>query len=130
MDIAATILLLETGDDVDAQVAAFDELNASVTEADLPVLTAEITRADANAWVRELLAEPALRLGGVRSLRGVLTAMRLNYEQGHDNDSLEALLVELAEAHPAAVRAELRKLEHSAGGVEIEHIRWLEDFCG
>ena len=57
MTIAKTIKFLESDSDVDAQPAAFKQLNESVTDGDLPTLLASL-ESTSSFWVRELLAEP------------------------------------------------------------------------
>lgn len=130
MNIVETIRFLETGTDIDAQLDAFNRLNAAVSERDLPVLLAALESATSNFWVRELLAEPVIALAGAKALPELMAALRKNFEEGHDNDSLQALLADLAEADPDGVRAGLRKLALGASEAEREDINWLLEFCG
>lgn len=100
MDVKAIVDHLKTGDDVDAQLDDFNLLNENATELDLPVLVQTLRSDDAVFWVRELLAEPVLRIGGPQLLPEVLRAREKNSREGHDNDSLNALLADFAEETP------------------------------
>jgi hypothetical protein len=53
MTIVEIIKFLETGNDVDAQLEAFKQLNACAAEKDLPVLLAAVKSETSNFWVRE-----------------------------------------------------------------------------
>jgi hypothetical protein len=129
VNLLEIIKFLETGDDVDAQLEAFDQLNASVTEQDLPVLTEAMKSETSNFWVRELLAEPICRLGGAKAISELMAALRRNFDEGHDNDGFQAFLADLAESDPIGVRAELEKLRKTANKAELEDIQWLLEFC-
>ena len=128
MNIADTIKFLESGKDVDAQLEAFEQLNASVTDADLPALLAAL-ESTSSFWVRELLAEPIIRLSGAKALPQLMKAFRKNYDEGHDNDGFETFLVELAESDSERVRVELQKLAPTARKEEMEDINWLLEYC-
>jgi hypothetical protein len=129
MNIPDTIKFLESGNDVDAQLEVFKKLDAYVTEADVPVLLAAIESETSNFWVRELLAEPIIRLAGARALPQLMAALRKNFEEGHDNDGFQTFLMDLAESDPKGVREELQKLAATAGEAEKEDIEWLLEFC-
>lgn len=129
MNITDTIKFLQSGKDVDAQMKAFEELNASVTPSDLAVLLTGLESKTSDFWVRELLAEPIIRLSGPKALPHLMKALRKNYEDGHDNDSFETFLIELAESNPEGVRAELQNLAATAGKGETEDINWLLEYC-
>lgn len=58
MKIIDTIRRLESCDDIDAELAAFQELKATVTIRDLPVLLEALPSDRSNFAVRELLADP------------------------------------------------------------------------
>ncbi len=128
MNIAETIKFLESGSDVDAQLAAFRQLNESATDGDVPALIASL-ESTRSFWVRELLAEPIIRLSGVKALPHLLKALRKNYEDGHDNDGFETFLVELAESDSANVKAELQRLARTATREEAADLNWLLEYC-
>jgi hypothetical protein len=129
MKIVDIIRFLETSDDIDAQLEAFHKLNASATEEDMPVLLAALKSETSNFAVRELLAEPIINLAGVKALPELMAAFRKNFEEGHDNDTFQTLLVDLAETDRESVRGELQKLAKDANKEELEDINWLLEFC-
>lgn len=129
MKIIDTIRRLESCDDIDAQLAAFQELKATVTIRDLPVLLEALPSDRSNFAVRELLAEPAIHLAGAGALPELMAAFRKNFEEGHDNDGFQRLLVDLAEADREGVRIGLQKLARHANKAELEDINWLLEFC-
>jgi hypothetical protein len=127
--ITDTIKFLESSDDIDAQLEAFQELKASVTSHDLPVLLEALKSKTSNFAVRELLAEPIINLAGVKALPELMTAFGKNFEEGHDNDTFQVLLVELAETDRHGVQLELKKLAKQSNNNELEDINWLLEFC-
>ncbi len=127
MNVADTVKFLESGDDVDARFQAFEQLNESVTHGDLPALL-EALESTSSFWVRELLADPIIRLSGAKALPQLKKALRKNYEDGHDNDGFETFLVELAESDSVNVRAELEKLARTATRHELNDIKWLLEY--
>ncbi len=128
MKIVDIIKFLETSEDVNGQIEAFSALNASATEQDLPALLAGLKSDMSNFAVRELLAEPIINLAGVKALPALMAALRKNFEQGHDNDTFQALLADLAESDPEGVRVELVKLARHSNKEELEDINWLLEF--
>lgn len=129
MNIAQTIRFLETGNDIDAQLKAFSELNASVTENDLPVLLEALKSETSNFWVRELLSEPIIKLAGAKAIPELMAAFQKNFDEGHDNDSFQLFLSELAGEDPSGVRAALESLAKNANQAEMENINWLLEYC-
>jgi hypothetical protein len=129
MNLVEIIRFLESGNDVNAQLEAFKQLNAYVTDKDLPVLLAAIKSETSNFWVRELLSEPIINLAGSKAIPELMAALRKNFEEGHDNDGFQAYLADLAESDPKGVRAELEKLAEKANKAELEDINWLLEFC-
>lgn len=129
MNVPETIRFLETGNDIDAQLKAFDEMKASVTGKDLPVLLVALQSKSSNFFVRELLAEPIINLAGAHAIPELMTALQKNFEEGHDNDGFQLFLTELAEEDPEGVKAALEQLKHSATKAELENIEWLLEYC-
>jgi hypothetical protein len=115
--------------DVDGVLAAFERLISIATEADLPILLAAIQSPRNSFWTRELLAEPICRLGGSDYLEPLLEAAQLGSDEGHDNDSFNTSLSEIAYAEPEKCRAKLIEL---LARPDFKHRRgatWLLEFC-
>ena len=129
MNIVEIIRFLESGNDANAQLEAFKQLNVHATEKDLPALLAAIKSETSNFWVRELLSEPIINLAGSKAIPDLMAALRKNFEEGHDNDGFQAFLADLAESDPRGVRAALEKLAEGATKAELEDINWLLEFC-
>ena len=113
-EIEAILAWQEVGDDgdidVDGVMKAFERLTSIATEADFPALVAAIQSPRNNFWTRELFADPICQLGGVDYLEPLFEAAQLNLDEGHDNDSFDMSLTELAYAAPDG-RKVLRTLE-------------------
>lgn len=129
MNIAETIQFLKSGRDVEARLEAFKKLDSQVTETDAPILLAALESETSDFWIRELLAEPIIRLSGVKALPKLMTALRRNFEEGHDNDGFALSLIELAESDPDHVREQLHSLAANAGKAELKDIEWLLEYC-
>lgn len=130
MTLEELIHFLESGDDVDAQLKAFDELNSRASAADLPVLLATLRSPTSNFWVRELLSEPIVRLAGAQALPQLFDALETNEAEGHDNDGFTTVLVVLVATDPTGVKAELAALEPNATATRRKTIEWLREYCG
>ncbi len=115
--------------DVDGVLESFEELNSIVTEKNLPRLIEAIQSPENNFWTRELLSEPIANLGGVSSLEVLFQAAQLGSEEGHDNDSLNFFLIEMAESEPDKCRAELGRMLSVKGFKFRDHAEWLMEFC-
>jgi hypothetical protein len=129
MSIEEIIDFLINGHDVDAQLRAFGQLKVSVTKNDLPLLLQTIKSETCGFWVRELLSEPIIDLGGAEALPELLAALQKNYEEGHDNDSFTAFLMDLAESDPVGAREQLVKMAKTASPSELKDINWLLEYC-
>ncbi|ABA90276.1 hypothetical protein Pcar_3041 [Syntrophotalea carbinolica DSM 2380] len=129
MSIQEIIDFLINGHDVNAQLIAFEQLKASATEEDLQLLLQTIKSESCGFWVRELLSEPIIDLAGAKALPDLLAALQKNYEEGHDNDSFTAVLMDLAESDPIGVKEQLVKMAKTASLSELKEINWLLEHC-
>ena len=129
MSIQEIIDFLINGRDVDTQLSEFEQLKASVTENDLPLLLQTIKSETCGFWVRELLSEPIIDLAGAKALPELFVALQKNYEEGHDNDSFAAFLMDLAESDPIGVKKQLVKMGKTASPSELKDINWLLEHC-
>ena len=115
--------------DINTVLEAQARLIAIATEEDLPELVDALRSERNNFWTRELIAEPIAFLGGSDSLRELFDAKDKNYKDGHDNDSLNFFLTEIADAKPAECRAELESLMESPDFPHRSYAEWLLEFC-
>ncbi|MDB5441186.1 MAG: hypothetical protein JWM33_3613 [Caulobacteraceae bacterium] len=129
MNIEAIIQHLKTGDNVDAQMEDFERLDRGVTRDDLPILLSALRSEDAGSWLRELISQPVIRIGGVSVLPDVLRAFDRNFREGHDNDSLCGLLADFAEENRVEVKKALDAIEPEHDGILPETIDWLFEYC-
>ena len=129
MNIQAIIHHLKTGDDVDAQMEEFERLDRGATRDDLPILLSALQTEDAGPWLRELISQPVLRIGGVSVLPDVLRAFDRNFREGHDNDTLSGLLADFAEQNRVEVKKALDAIELEHDGILPETIDWLLEYC-
>ena len=82
-----------------------------------------------NFWVRELLAEPICDLGGSEFLEELFDALLLNEQEGHDNDSFNHFLTEIADSEPEKCKAKLNQLLAQPNFKHKEKATWLLQFC-
>jgi hypothetical protein len=129
MDIKEIISFLNSDNNINAKLNALNKLCNSAEEQDLPILFEAIQSKTMGFDVREWLAEPIIKLAGIQSLPILLKALRINFEEGHDNDSLQGILSGFAENNSKEVRIELAKLKINASEKEREDIEWLLEFC-
>ena len=115
--------------DVDGVLAAFERLKTGATVADLPQLVAAIQSPRNNFWTRELFAEPIAELGGADYLEPLLEAAQLGSDEGHDNDSLNTSLIEIATSEPEKCRSSLEALLARSDFKHHEKAKWLLEFC-
>ena len=83
--------------DVERAVQAIYRLEKVANEAHLPQLRRLLN--DDDFFVREAAAHPYARLLGVQALPLLLQAQIRGYDDGHDNDGLDAVITELVETH-------------------------------
>lgn len=114
---------------IDAVLEAQQRLIAIATKEDLPELVEALRSERNNFWTRELLAEPVACLGGPDVLLELIDAKDKNHKEGHDNDSLNFLLTEIADAEPAACKAKLESLMESPDFPHRNYAKWLLEFC-
>jgi HEAT repeat protein len=114
-------------DNVDVMVAAAERLHRTATEDDLPRLRELLN--DASFFVREAAAWPLSELAGAAALPELFQAYQRGLDEDHDNDGFSAALIELAAAHPEAVRRALDRLVMSSDPAMKENALWLLEFC-
>lgn len=114
--------------DIDGVLEVFGRLMSVATEADLPTLVAAIQSPRNNFWTRELFSEPICHLGGSDYLEVLFEAAQLGLDEGHDNDSFDHNLTEIAYAEPEKCRAKLEELLARSDFQHREAATWLLDF--
>lgn len=115
--------------DVDGVLEAFERLSSIATEADLPTLVTAIQSPRNNFWTRELFAEPICRLGGSDYLEALFEAAQLGLDEGHDNDSFNTSLSEIAYVEPEKCRTRLEELLARPHFKHRETATLLLEFC-
>jgi hypothetical protein len=127
--IKEIIDFLKTDAHHNALMEAYAELMNLVTHDDLPILIEEIRSPTSDFFVRESLALPIIRIGGVKFLPDIIYAFDLNLKENYDNDGFSAFLVELAESDQSGCQAELDKILKSKDESLKESAKWLMEFC-
>ena len=115
--------------DLDEKMAAFEKLNATATEEDLPQLLTLLNSERNGFWERELLSEPISNLGGAQCLPQLFEAADKNTKEGHDNDSFNHFLTEIAWADSEGCEKTLRKMLSAKDYKHKEKAKWLLTFC-
>lgn len=85
---------------------------------------------DGDFIVREAAAVALCRLGAVSFLEQILAALQKGFDDGHDNDSLQGALGDMAMMEKTAVRAKLEEMRTGADETLEENIDWLLEYCG
>ena len=116
-------------DDVPTVIEAQEKLVSLARKEDLAELVAALRSDRNNFWTRELISEPIAYLGGAEYLLELLEAMEKNRMDGHDNDSLEHFVIEIADLHPVECRAKLEELKHNSPAIYEGYSNWLLEFC-
>jgi len=115
--------------DVDRKLEAFDRLKTAATKEDLPQLLEALGSDRNDFWVRELLSEPISGLGGPVYLAELFDALQKNHAEGHDNDSFNHFLTEIAWAEPEACKEKLHELMADESFAHRKKAEWLLGFC-
>jgi hypothetical protein len=115
--------------DVEEKLESFERLKNSATRDDLPQLVSVLESEKTDFWIRELLSEPILELGGSDYLPELFEALQKNYDDGHDNDSFCFFLTELAESKPELCKKKLLELINSPTFEHKDRAKWLLEFC-
>lgn len=115
--------------DVDEKLAAFQRLTDAAGQDDIPQLLALLESERNGFWERELLAEPISELGGAQYLPELFEAAEKNRIEGHDNDSLNHFLTEIAWADSKECKRKLREMLANKKFKYQEKAEWLLTFC-
>jgi len=114
-------------DDIERTVEACEALQKEAEESDVPRLLALLQ--NDNFVVREAAAWPLTVLSGPAVLDDLFDAYQRGFDEGLDNDSFTAALVELVNLNKTESCKSLLRLRESS----IPHIRkyseWLLEFC-
>jgi HEAT repeat protein len=114
-------------EDVDEAVGASTALNAEATVEWLPALR-ELLTTGGDFFVRDAAAWPVARLDGFRALPLLLRAHRLGTQDGHDNDGLDTVIIEVIEAHPSDAVPSLLEWAGSGSDADRTEAAWLLGF--
>ena len=115
--------------DLDEKLKAFEILNATATVEDLPQLLTLLNSERNGFWERELLSELICELGGAQYLPELFDAADKNTKEGHDNDSFNHFLTEIAWADPKGCEKILRNMLSEQDYRHKEKAEWLLTFC-
>lgn len=126
-DRARLLAAFDVGTDDRSMLASLEAIHRESTNEDRGWLV-ELLAHDLFV-VREAAAWALSDLGIADAIPEMLRALRRGRDGGNDNDGLSAALADLAEAHPASVRAELQRVLASDAREEHEDARWLLEFC-
>ena len=105
----------------------FEFLDANAKAEDVPRLMGLMN--DEDIVVREVVSGPLGRLAGPADLPQLLAVLQRGIDEGHDCDSLQAALVEIAETHKVSAQQVLTVLTKSSDRATRENAEWLLEFC-
>jgi HEAT repeat protein len=108
-------------------VAATRTLRETATLEDVPRLM-QLLRDD-DVCVREAAAWPVCELAGPAALPELLQALQRGFDDGHDNDGLQAALADLVYADRIEARNALTRLATSSDRATRENAAWLLEYC-
>lgn len=119
-------LLVEIQDweDVDRAAAAVTELDEEAVEDWLPKLRRTLVEGE-SFFVREAAANPVARMDGAKSLPILLHALKKGYDEGHDNDGLQAIITDTVDAEPKTALPIVNRLTQSKETDDRQNAAWL-----
>lgn len=120
-------LRLEEVGDFDSAQLVLDQVRRNAGPDDVAVLVAGVRSPRASFWTREMLAEPLAVCAGTGALVVLVQAHRLGLDEGHDNDTLSMVLIDLVEQSQDEARKVLDELRSDERFVETAE--WLLEFC-
>lgn len=120
-------LKLEEIGDFDCARLVLDQVRRDAGPDDVAVLVAGLRSSRASFWSREMLAEPLAACAGTQALEVLVEAHRLGHDEGHDNDTLSMVLIDLVEQNKDEARRVLQELRSNQRLAEIAD--WLLEFC-
>jgi HEAT repeat protein len=115
---------LRYSDDVDEMVAAMETLNRIAEPDDVPVLL-ELVREEGDFFLREAAAAPLARLRGLAVLKDLLDAYEMGLSEGHDNDGLTSLIMDLVESRAQEAAPVLAAMVDDASAQRRAQAAWL-----
>jgi HEAT repeat protein len=111
-------------DDVDRYVAACEAIDRAANRGHLPQLH-DLLINGRDFAIREAAAVPVARIEGAAALRPLLHAMRLGTVEHHDNDGLNATILDVVEGDPLGAAPVLRELFASPDAEDRSVGVWL-----
>lgn len=114
------------GHDVDRAVKAIGILDQKTDVSDVPALYNLL--GDPSFFIREAAASPLAALEGAKALPRLLEALTQGQADGHDNDTLVAIIVDLLEEHPAESLPIVLKLLRSSNKADRINAAWAIGF--
>ena len=115
--------------DVDDKLAAFQRLKDVASSEDLPQLLTLLKSKRNGFWERELLSEQICEHGGATYLPELFDALEQNEVEGHDNDTFNHFLTEIAWADSQGCERKLQEMLSEQGFKHKEKAEWLLTFC-
>jgi HEAT repeat protein len=109
--------------DMDRALQAIRTMAEQAVAADIPRLE-HLVRHGEDFFVREAAATPLARLAGARALPLLFRAMDRGQEEDHDNDGLEATIIELLQTRPQDVAPVLLRLVRAARRKDRANAAW------
>lgn len=95
-------------DYIDSVIDAIDELKEIVTKDTINEFNHLLNGED--FWIREMVADLLAYVEGPKSLDRLLELLDRGFKEGHDNDGLQTITVNLIEAYPEESRKILKSL--------------------
>lgn len=114
---------------VEDKLEAFERLKNLARKDDLPQLISALMSEKNDFWTRELLSQPICELGGSEYLPELFEALQKNYNEGHDNDSFNFYLTEIAFSEPQLCKNKLLELIANPNFKYKNRAEWLLQFC-
>lgn len=114
--------------DGDRAIKACEELDKAADESWLPHLR-QLLESGRDFFIREAAAVPIARMEGLRALPQLLHAKKLGEDDGHDNDGLVDLIIDLVSDHTEEASAILFQMIQSPSERERSDAAWLWGFA-
>jgi len=118
---------LRNSSEINIAVDAAARLQSDASTDDIPRLISLLS--DPDFFVREAAAWPLSNLGCVDALPALVRAQELGTKDGHDNDGLNAAMLDLVSMNRAQSKPKLEAMRRVNDSYARETVEWLLTFC-
>jgi len=117
------------GRDIKGVLKAFERIEENGTPENLLEIIEFANRPDVGFWVRELLMQPIISMGGSAYLAVAFETLQKNEAEEYDSDSLVGYLIDFADSNRRETKLALEKILSDQTSPYHKESEWLAEFC-